>query len=391
MGTLKIAFVLCGLALCTNGAPAPAEENAGIPPLLSFKDGNVGVNFLGFKASAGLGGLLRGDGSQGGLHASAETPFGQKAHAGLGGMTDANGRSLGGLYAGATAGGGVGASAGLGGMTGAEGSVGRSYAASSAGGGRTVIKERFSSAPSAGGISVMASEEVHVQKIPKSVSTFNVEVGKDIQAPAPASQISTELLKTENDHPVGKTTYVERTIIPNYVEKTIQVPSYVEKTIRVPTYVEKTVKVPTTPTVVEKEVEVPQHVKTVSKTKQIVVGEEASGAPFVTVVKTKSKIHRRPWSHLRKRIDYTTGELPSSGGVVIARPDPALANVNYRSEYNGGPKAVSTTTIRKQYNGDLIRDIFNIPISTLGAVSNLVGNLAAGGSLAVSKSYGVAA
>ncbi|KAH1022252.1 hypothetical protein HUJ04_011676 [Dendroctonus ponderosae] len=177
-------------------------------------------------------------------------------------MTDANGRLLGGLYAGATAG-GVGASAGLGGMTGAGGSVGRSYAASSAGGGRTVIKERFSSAPSAG---VMASEAVHVQKIPKSVSTFNVEVGKDIQAPASASQISTQLLKTENDHPVGKTTYVERTIIPNYVEKTIQVPSYVEKTIRVPTFVEKTVKVPTTPTVVEKEVEVPQHVKTVSKT-----------------------------------------------------------------------------------------------------------------------------
>lgn len=59
------------------------------------------------------------------------------------------GRALGGLYAGATAGGGVGAMAGLDGITGAEGSVGRSYAASSAGG-RSVIKERVS-APSSGG------------------------------------------------------------------------------------------------------------------------------------------------------------------------------------------------------------------------------------------------
>lgn len=54
-----------------------------------------------------------------------------------------------------------------------------------------------------------------------------------------------------------QTTYVQRTVIPNYVEKTIHVPSYVEKTVRVPTLVEKTVRVPAPPTIIEKTVASP--------------------------------------------------------------------------------------------------------------------------------------
>lgn len=54
-----------------------------------------------------------------------------------------------------------------------------------------------------------------------------------------------------------QTTYIERTVIPNYQEKTIYVPSYVEKTVRVPTVVEQKVRVPAAPTVIEKAVEVP--------------------------------------------------------------------------------------------------------------------------------------
>lgn len=63
-----------------------------IPKLLSFENGNVGVNFLGFKASAGLGGLLTGNAAHGGLQASAETPFGQAARAGLGGVVNGEGK-----------------------------------------------------------------------------------------------------------------------------------------------------------------------------------------------------------------------------------------------------------------------------------------------------------
>lgn len=62
-----------------------------IPPLISFQDGKIGVNFLGFHAAAGLGGLLNG----GGLHAEAGTPFGQKAAAGLGGAIGQDGSAAG--------------------------------------------------------------------------------------------------------------------------------------------------------------------------------------------------------------------------------------------------------------------------------------------------------
>ncbi|KAI9583513.1 hypothetical protein GQX74_005261 [Glossina fuscipes] len=52
---------------------------------LTFKDGQVGVNFLGYHAQAGLGGGQNQNGLLGGLHASAGTPWGQNAAAGLGG------------------------------------------------------------------------------------------------------------------------------------------------------------------------------------------------------------------------------------------------------------------------------------------------------------------
>lgn len=44
---------------------------------ITFKDGKIGVNFAGYHASAGLGGLLTGDAAHGGLSASAGTPFGK--------------------------------------------------------------------------------------------------------------------------------------------------------------------------------------------------------------------------------------------------------------------------------------------------------------------------
>lgn len=54
---------------------------------ITFKDGQIGVNFGGYHAEAGLGGLLTGNAAHGGLTASAGTPFGQTAQAGLGGNT----------------------------------------------------------------------------------------------------------------------------------------------------------------------------------------------------------------------------------------------------------------------------------------------------------------
>lgn len=45
---------------------------------ITFKDGKIGVNFAGYHAEAGLGGLLTGNAAHGGLSASAGTPFGNK-------------------------------------------------------------------------------------------------------------------------------------------------------------------------------------------------------------------------------------------------------------------------------------------------------------------------
>lgn len=45
------------------------------------------MNFGGYHAEAGLGGLLTGNAAHGGLSASAGTPYGQTAMAGLGGNT----------------------------------------------------------------------------------------------------------------------------------------------------------------------------------------------------------------------------------------------------------------------------------------------------------------
>ncbi|XP_005178358.1 uncharacterized protein LOC101899460 isoform X2 [Musca domestica] len=97
----------------------------GAPQLITFKDGKVGVNFFGYHAEAGLGGQNSGNGLAGGLHASAGTPWGQNAAAGLGG--NVNGRAAGGLYAGAQALPDVGASAVLGGDT-SKGGYGASEA-----------------------------------------------------------------------------------------------------------------------------------------------------------------------------------------------------------------------------------------------------------------------
>lgn len=63
-------------------------------PLIQFTNGGIRLNFAGYHAEAGLGGLLRG-GPGGGLHASAGTPWGAHAGAGLGGQVNGNDGSLG--------------------------------------------------------------------------------------------------------------------------------------------------------------------------------------------------------------------------------------------------------------------------------------------------------
>lgn len=120
--------------------------------LITLRDGKIGVNFAGYHAEAGLGGLLTGDAAHGGLSASAGTPFGQRAGAGLGGSVSGEGGSTrGGLYAGATAGHGVGASAALGGRTDPSGVYGGKTSEAHAGGVGTKTVELSQAGASGGG------------------------------------------------------------------------------------------------------------------------------------------------------------------------------------------------------------------------------------------------
>ncbi|XP_035786803.1 one cut domain family member 3-like isoform X1 [Anopheles albimanus] len=121
-----IAIALLMLVQCVLTVP--------VPQFLTFRDGKFGVNFGGYHAEAGLGGLLTGNAAHGGLSASAGTPHGQQAGAGLGGIVGGNERTAGGAYAGATAGSGVGASAAIGGGLDGAGAAGGVGAESHAGG-----------------------------------------------------------------------------------------------------------------------------------------------------------------------------------------------------------------------------------------------------------------
>ncbi|XP_058838875.1 merozoite surface protein 2 isoform X2 [Topomyia yanbarensis] len=122
---ITIVLAVTVLTQCAFGLPAPQW--------LSFKDGKFGVNFGGYHAEAGLGGLLTGNAAHGGLSASAGTPHGQQAGAGLGGILDGNAKTAGGAYAGASAGHGVGASAAIGGGLDNEGGAGGTGAEAHAG------------------------------------------------------------------------------------------------------------------------------------------------------------------------------------------------------------------------------------------------------------------
>ncbi|EDW85624.2 uncharacterized protein Dwil_GK23058 [Drosophila willistoni] len=107
--------ILGALCLLQTITLAPAQ-------LITLRDGKVGVNFAGYHADAGLGGLLTGNSAHGGLSASTGTPWGARAAAGLGG--DLDGRAAGVGYAAAQANPQVGASALLGGSAGEHGYIG---------------------------------------------------------------------------------------------------------------------------------------------------------------------------------------------------------------------------------------------------------------------------
>ncbi|CAG5028504.1 unnamed protein product [Parnassius apollo] len=191
------------------------------PQLISFKDGKLGVNFGGYHAAVGLGGLL-GSGASGGLFAEAGTPFGQSAGAGLGGTVDSNGGSRGGLYAGATAGRNIQAAAGLAGGVNEGTSAGSGYASAQAGNqfatsrlagktssGFAVIEESDNNKLHAEIDKQILQNEVKTEVLnevkPLSENKFDFETNKEIQTPL---KIEKEVSYKPHSHHIHKSAYV---------------------------------------------------------------------------------------------------------------------------------------------------------------------------------------
>ncbi|XP_055626808.1 uncharacterized protein LOC129768893 isoform X2 [Toxorhynchites rutilus septentrionalis] len=172
------------------------------PQFLTFKDGKIGVNFGGYHAEAGLGGLLTGNAAHGGLSASAGTPFGQQAGAGLGGLLDGNARSAGGAYAGASAGHGVGASAAIGGsLDDAGGAGGTGAEAHAPGVHKKVVKLGQTNGAAPPSETILVSE-VSPQHHPVNTKKHVIkEIHTDLETPLQADQ---------PDHTVTKTVYKKK-------------------------------------------------------------------------------------------------------------------------------------------------------------------------------------
>ncbi|XP_072932644.1 uncharacterized protein [Epargyreus clarus] len=321
------------------------------PQFITFQDGKLGVNFGGYHAGVGIGGLLGGTGTSGGLYAEAGTPYGQSAKAGLGGSVDEKGGASGGLFAGATAGGNVKASAGLGGGVNAARSAGGGFASAQAG-------DHFASSGLAGETSEQGSggilhtstndvQPLEVKPISGNVQgDFNIEATNEIK---PLEFVPLNSGKSE-------------------VQTKVEVKGDIQ-----PPVIVKEVYVEPQPQVVEKH-----------------------------IIHTHYKPRRQ---HFRKTA-YVGGYIGGEGDVappVIYKTEPAIqkridvgaeASANAGASVGGdvhGTGQVYTKQITYQKNPTLFQDIFNIPIQTLRAVGNLLSNTAANTNISVQKSASVQA
>ncbi|XP_034829186.1 uncharacterized protein [Maniola hyperantus] len=310
------------------------SQTQSAPQFLTFKDGKIGVNFGGYHAGVGIGGLLGGNTGAGGLFAEAGTPHGQSAVAGLGGsVAGQHGSSAGGLFAGATAGNGINAQAGLaGGVNGESSAAGTGFASAQAG-------NNYAASGMGGEASIEGSSGYsftkEVKPTHKKVYTeINVDSANEVQ---PAVEVEKTVIH-ESVHPV--------------VVKEVHVAPQTE--------------------VVEKEI-IHTHYKPRKHhfRKTAFLGGYVGG---------QGDIVGPP--QIQKRIDVDVDSSASANaGVGVAAG----------GSVNGGVGTTYTKEVTVQKNPSFFADIFNIPISTLKAVSDFLGNTAANTHVSVDKSAHVQA
>ncbi|XP_063826656.1 uncharacterized protein LOC135076121 [Ostrinia nubilalis] len=312
------------------------------PQWITFNDGKLGVNFGGYHAAVGIGGILgqNGSSSGSGLFAEAGTPYGQAAHAGFGGSMNSDGRPVGGLFAGATAGNKITAQAGIGGAVNGNKVQGNGFASAQAG-------NQFASSGLGGDASGAGANGFTFSGTNSFLGGTKGKVDTVEVKPLPDQ---TNVKKVHKEFKLDSANEV------NFVPLAADKPSVEEQT---PVVVKETTYVQTPPQVVEKHV----------------------------------YKHTKPRHHLRK-IAYVGGD------VAVAQPQPAIqkridvgveANAGAAADVGAGGNAgqVYTKQVTFQRNPNFFADIFNIPISTLKAVGNFLGNAAGSTNVSVQKSASI--
>ncbi|XP_046743212.1 keratin, type II cytoskeletal 1 isoform X2 [Diprion similis] len=311
-----VLLAVFGLLVVTSAKPQDLGQ------FLTFKNGNVGVNFGGYHAEAGLGGLLGGGRTAGGLHASAGTPSGANAQAGLGGLLDGNGYTGGGLHA----------SAGLGGSTKAAANIGGELS------GQGVAQGGYFAGATAGGGAAAVEKQSYGVVQPSIVE-------QEVKVSQPVSDVQVQ--KTFNAH-VSQS-------VPNIASKSV-------------------------------ETQVFQSVPTVTKTVQTetVVPAQSDLVQYEHVQKIKTRITPK-----KQKVPYwnaASADASASAGLNAGAYGSGFAGgygggwgggyggANFGGAGYGDASYGSRYYVKSQPNSQLFDDIFNIPISTLTAVNQLLRN-----------------
>ncbi|XP_028165212.1 uncharacterized protein LOC114356314 isoform X1 [Ostrinia furnacalis] len=366
------------------------------PQWITFNDGKLGVNFGGYHAAVGIGGILgqNGSSSGSGLFAEAGTPYGQAAHAGFGGSMNSDGRPVGGLFAGATAGNKITAQAGIGGAVNgnkvqgngfASAQAGNQFASSGLGGdasGAGANGFTYSGTNSFLGGAKGKVDTVEVKPLPDQTNVkkvhkeFKFDSANEVNfvplaADKPSVEEQTPVVVKEVSYLFQPTNYRTGSYFNNYLDSVMNI------RFRMP--------------------QVEYRLQTQWRRPQL---NSIYRSPQTTYVQTPPQVvekhvykHTKPRHHLRK-IAYVGGD------VAVAQPQPAIQKrIDVGVEANAGAAAdvgasgnagqVYTKQVTFQRNPNFFADIFNIPISTLKAVGNFLGNAAGSTNVSVQKSASI--
>ncbi|XP_052755283.1 uncharacterized protein LOC113517705 isoform X2 [Galleria mellonella] len=327
------------------------------PQLITFNDGKLGVNFGGYHAAVGIGGLGGKGGATGGLFAEAGTPYGQSAKAGLGGAVDSKGGSGGGLYAGATAGGNVRAEAGLSGGVEGDKTAGVGYASAQSGN-HMAVSGLGGDTSANGGSGFKFS----------GTKSFGISKGSVIETDVAVQPI-------EVTKPVHKKVHKEFDF-----DAANEVNFVPLKDAEVNAEADVNVKTEVQPAVAVKEVYVESQPRVIEK----------------HIIHT----HYKPHHHLRKTTyigGFSGADLPPQPAIEkridVGVESAASAGVSGDETVNGGAgtQGIYTKQVTFQRNPNFFADIFNIPISTLKAVGNFLTNTAGSTNVSVQKTGSVQA